>query len=722
MTVLPMGQVARNRPIKLNQLIVRSALIAAANTLLAVPAAVAQAVDTSAWECKFCPFESGYRGDYELGASNVSDDSAYFGDATGYDEEGVYANVDGSGSWVGDAHQLRWTIADLGLESRSADLRGGKQGKYDYTLAYSELPRRQYNTTESIFQQTAAGGLSLPSGWVRAPAATGFTQLDSSLGPIDIASDRSVFEIGGRYHATSRFSFAADYRHQEQDGLDIFGGSYFTQASLLPMPVDYVTDEVEIGLRYASDNGFVAFGWYLSDFESGGDAYTWEHPFTSAAGAESASLAQAPDSRFHQASLTGGYVFPAYKTTVNVSAAIGQIEQDENFLPYTSNTNISTTPLPRSSLGGDVDTSNFAVAITSRHVDKVRLKLTYRYDERDNQTPEELWNRVIADSLISGDVETNVPYSFKRSTLRLSADYDLFDKVRVSAGYDRKDFDRDFQEVAEQTEDSGWGRLRWRPNPTIDIDLKGGTSRREVDRYNEAFAITLGQNPLMRKYYLAYRFRQFGEATVTVSPHDGPVSFTFHGMIAEDDYTQSQLGVTGAEELRFNADLNWSVSESASVYLTGGLENIESEQFGGQPSVTPDWQAQNDDNFFTVGGGFRIRQIAEKVDLQMDYMRSDGSSEIQLTSSGELSQFPDLESTLDHVRLKLSYHSSERLELNLNLRYQSFSTEDWTLDGVGPATIPVVLTLGADPYNDDVFVFGLGFRYSMGSGKDASAD
>ena len=486
------------------------------------------------------------------------------------------------------------------------------------------------------------------------------------------------------------------------------------------MPVDYVTDEVDIALRYASDNGFVAFGWYLSDFESSGDAYNWEHPFTSAPGAESAALAQAPDSRFQQASLTAGYVFPASRTAVNVSTAIGQIEQDASFLPYTSNTSISTTPLPRSSLGGDVDTSNFAFAVTSRLIDKTRLKLTYRYDERDNRTPGGSWNRVIADSLISGDVEANVPYSFKRSTLRLSADYDLFDTVRLSAGYDRKDIDRDFQEVAEQTEDSGWGRLRWRPKQSIDIELKGGTSRREVDRYNEAFAITLGQNPLLRKYYLAYRFRQFGEATVTVSPFEKPVSITLSGMFAEDDYTQSQLGVTEGEEVRVTADLNWSVSERASVYLTGGIENIESDQFGGQPSATPDWRAENDDNFFTVGGGIRIRQIAEKVDLQMDYMRSDGSSEIKLTSSGELSQFPDLESTLDHFRLKVSYLRSERLELSLNLRYQSFSTEDWALKGIGPATIPVVLTLGADPYDDDVFVFGLGFRYGMGG--DSAAD
>ena len=48
-------------------------------------AAHGQAVDTSEWACEYCPFEEGYRADFEVGAMNVSDDSAYFGDATGLD-------------------------------------------------------------------------------------------------------------------------------------------------------------------------------------------------------------------------------------------------------------------------------------------------------------------------------------------------------------------------------------------------------------------------------------------------------------------------------------------------------------------------------------------------------------------------------------------------------------------------------------------------------------
>jgi len=91
------------------------------------------------------------------------------------------------------------------------------------------------------------------------------------------------------------------------------------------------------------------------------------------------------------------------------------------------------------------------------------------------------------------------------------------------------------------------------------------------------------------------------------------------------------------------------------------------------------------------------------------------------SAGGGPSRFPDLKSTLDYLRLKLSYRRSERLEFNINLRYQSFSAEDWVLEGVGPATIPVVLTLGAQPYDDEVLIFGLGFRYRVG-GADSTGD
>ncbi len=679
-----------------------------------VTTAQSQEVDTSDWDCEFCPFESGYRADYQLGVTNVSDDAAYLGDANGYSEEGNYANVDGAGSYSSDGHQLRWLVKDLGLDSRYAELAGNRQGKLDYSVSYREIPRTQFFGSETIFQQSTSDTLSLPANWVRAANTAGMSELNTGLAVRDIDSDRSILQIGGRYKLTNRISFSADYRRQEQQGVDIAGGSYFFQASQLAKPIDYVTDSADFDIRYTTDNGFLSVAWYFSDFESDTAGTNWENPFTSAPGSEFATLAQAPGNNFNQVSLLGGYNFSSTRTSVAFSVTAGRMTQNRAFLPYTSNANVVVSPLPRLSLDGEVDTSNLAFSITTRAIKKARIKLEYRYDERDNGTLQDVWSGVIAEAFVTA-ATTNIPYSFERSRLGLSADYDLFDTVRVSGGYERKQIDRDFQEVAEQTEDNGWGRVRWSPNGAVQIDIKGGASRRDIDSYNEVFAATLGQNPLLRKYNLAFRYRTFGELTFVAAFPESPVTFTLNGLFADDSYTRSIMGLTSGEELGFTGDLSWALGGKSSLYLTGGFENIDSEQFGSELFAREDWRASNNDEFITVGGGVRIREIGGKFDFQLDYTHSEGTSEIDLVSnvSGQ-SQFPDLESTLEYLRAQISYRHSDRLELVANLRYQSFLAKNWALEGVGPDTILSVLSLGAQPYDEDTLIFGLGFKYSIG--------
>ena len=76
--------------------------------------------------------------------------------------------------------------------------------------------------------------------------------------------------------------------------------------------------------------------------------------------------------------------------------------------------------------------------------------------------------------------------------------------------------------------------------------------------------------------------------------------------------------------------------------------------------------------------------------------------------------FPTIDNDLESLRLSVTYRSSDRFDIDLSLRYESFESNDWALAGVEPDTIPSVLGLGADPYNYDVWVIGLGFRYLVG--------
>ena len=688
--------------------------------LLAPGLALAQA-DTSDWKCESCPFDSGARAAYEAGGTYVSDDAARFGNGTGYDEKGGYANLDGAGRLVSDEYLLDWTFADLGVDSRMLQIDGGLQGKFGFHLGYRELPYRRFDTTSTIFTQAASDRLLLPSGWVPAGTTAGFTQLAASLVPQNIGTDRQIVDLGADWTPANQFRLFADFRRQTRDGIDITSGPSYTQTSFLPRFIDFETDQIDAGVQYATERASLTLAYYGSFFTNNNPSLTWETPYTAAPGATTLRMAREPDNDFQQVSLSGKYRFDAADTIIAASLATGTGEQDQDLLPYTINPDLVGNALPVPSLGAEVDTMNYALMLTSRPFDKVRVKFGYRYDERDNTTPQYDWTRVIVDLFALGKAEQNTPYSFERSHLTLSGELVTWKDIRISGGYDRRTIKRDYQEVAEQTVDEGWGQMRWQPLAWFDFTLKGGASERDIDRYDETVGISLGQNPLMRKYYLAYRYRTFGELVASITPVDSPLAFTTTVLMADDSYSQSRLGLTDSEELRVTADLSWAIAESTSVYFMVGHEAIDALQTGSEQFSTYDWVARHDDTFDHFGAGLRYAPVDGKLALRFDYNRGDGNTSIFVDSlSGGPSDLPDLESTLDSARIEASYAFSERLEGTFDLRYERFELADFAM--VSEATLPTVLTMGADPYDYDVYAVGIGIRYRFGVEKLELAD
>ena len=102
-------------------------------SLLGPGIALAQ-VDTSDWLCESCPFDKSYRATIDVGAINVSDDAARFGNFTGLDEKGTYADVDGYGRYSSDGYVLDWYVEDLGLDSRVLEIDGGKRGVFGFSV------------------------------------------------------------------------------------------------------------------------------------------------------------------------------------------------------------------------------------------------------------------------------------------------------------------------------------------------------------------------------------------------------------------------------------------------------------------------------------------------------------------------------------------------------------------------------------------------------------
>jgi len=694
----------------------RNKLLATAiSTVLLTPAAALAQVDTSEWKCEYCPFEEGYRAEYDAGASYVSEDAVRFGNGTGLDEKGAYADLGGQGRYLKDGTEVTWYAEDLGLDSRVLEVGIGKPGTYGIDFGYRGIPYRLFDTTSTPFSGSGEA-LSLPAGWTTASTTGGMTDLAASLMPHNIERDREILEFGADYTPTRKVGLYADYRRQQRDGTNIMAGSTFSQSAFLPRPVDDYTDRVDAGIRFGSGAFNMALAYYGSFYRNELESLTWDNPFTPIPGADQGRLALEPDNDFQQVSLAGAYRAQTWNTVIAFSLAMGRGEQNADLLPYTINPLLPALPTPVSSIDGQVDTSNYALTLTARPHKRANIRFSYRVDERDNQTPINLWNRVIADAFTSGAAEPNIPYSFDRSRLNLSGNFRLFDTVTISGGYDRTDLDRDFQEVASQTEDTGWGKLRWRPTPNLEATFKGGASTRDVDDYDTDVGLVLGQNPLMRKYNLAYRYREFAEIGLSASLTNTPLSIGMTYLYADDSYSRSDLGMQEASEDRFTVDFSWAVGENSSIYLTAGNESIEAVQLGSETFVGPVWEASHDDDFTHYGGGFRVMGMSDKLDLTFDYTRGEGETEILFAGQNVAAEpLPNLESTMDSLRLGMNYNVSERFGINVQARWERFETQDWGLQDVAPDTIPTVLTMGANPYDYDVWVFGIGFSYKVGA-------
>ena len=414
---------------------------AAAAALLAPAAAMAQ-VDTSDWNCEYCPFEDGYRADYSAGGSYVNEDAARFGNGTGLDEKGAYADLDGEGRFLNEGGtEVTWYAEDLGLDSRVFEFGLGKPGKFGLEFGYSELPYRRFGDTVTPFSGSS-NMLSLPADWVTAPNTGGMTALPTALVTVPIETDRTSFDFGADIRAARNFRFYADYRRQEREGTGIMSGSFFSQASYLPRPIDDYTDRFDVGIGYAGDSFTFNLAYFGSYYRNELDSLTWDNPFTPFAGADMGQLAVEPDNDFHQVSFSAAYFAETWNTVIALSAAQGKGEQDASLVPYTINPTIPAPAILLGDIDGKVDTTNYALTLTTRPLDKLNVKLAYRYDERDNGTPISTWTRIITDAVDSGDTEPNIPYSFERSRLSLSGTYRLLDTVVISGGWDRNEIDR----------------------------------------------------------------------------------------------------------------------------------------------------------------------------------------------------------------------------------------------------------------------------------------
>jgi len=650
--------------------------------------------------------------DIELGIGYVADDAYYFGRYNGLQTEGAYLVGDIDAEKFSDDGRF-WNIrgTNLGLESRYLRLEGGKQGSHKFFLEWDELPNYMNNTAKTPFLGVGTDNLTLPSGFDIN------TNLDANLNPFELQTKRERIKAGAGFVAKQRWLFDIDFSHETKQGVDATGGAIASgggtnwlskvTTSLLPEPIDYETDLVNAKLVYAGDDGQVDLTYHASFFNNTYASLTWQDPFNPATGEGSMSLA--PDNEFHQLSLTGAYTLP-YRSRLTGLVSMGRMTQNQKFQPYS----ISGTVPTNDSLEGEVWLANAQLKLSSRPLTKLRLNAELLYNERDNQTPIDIYNHVVLDSFTSTSTQNN-PYSYKNNRFNLDANYRFNAIVSLRGGYKynamtRSDFDAGREDTDENTL---FAKLKLKPHSTIDLELYGEASSRDGSDF--IFGPDNYQNTLMRKYNLADRDRNKLVALINYMATE-KLYLGARADYSEDDYTDTELGLTEASQPAVTVDFSYTPVNNLTTYGYYTRENIQSSQNGYDASSSSDWQADFDDTFDTAGIGAKWTDLG-KWGLGADFVYSKAVGNINLTdvsNPGSEDQFPDTLSEMYSIKLWTDYNYSKQLVYKLGYWYEEYLADNWAVDDL-PAYTPNsgILLLGNTTMDYEVRVITVSASYKF---------
>jgi MtrB/PioB family decaheme-associated outer membrane protein len=479
------------------------------------------------------------------------------------------------------------------------------------------------------------------------------------------------------------------FDHRTTDGMTAGGGLIGTafangQAAILPLPVDHRTSNFQLATNYTAPVYHLRFAYEGSLFENAYRAVTWDNAFDTAASVPLGRMALAPDNQFHQLSLSGGYDISS-RSRANFRFAYGRMQQDERLLPYAINASIAATELPADSAQTRIDTWNADAKWLYEIGTRDFVDLSFKHDELENLTPQEVWAYVTGDTAAAANARSNLPYSFRRQ--RLAANWlHRLEEGRLNSGIAHQREERAYQEAADLREDSAWVEWVRSLGETGQLTLHAARSDRDGD-YEQLTAITPQENPLLRKYTMATRIgnRLRARFDRAVDGWDLGVE----GSVADYDYPDSDLGLTSTVERSLSADAAFRVTAATSVTAFVGTQRYSFVQAGSVAYAAADWRAHGDDNVLSLGFGVHYApHTLWSASCDASYTRSRGEYRI----AG--SDYPTLEGDLARMAAEVGYRLSARSRLELRGVIEQYDERDWATAHVAPDDITNVLSLG----------------------------
>jgi MtrB/PioB family decaheme-associated outer membrane protein len=555
------------------------------------------------------------------------------------------------------------------------------------------------------------------------------------------------------------------FSSEHKSGTDVMGAAIYIDASnghaaALPRPVDQTTNTFNLGLALLRDKLSLELSYLYASFENEDSALRWQNPFDAGFGAVvdypagTGQIALEPDNSTHRLRLLGSYrISPTLR--FNFDGSYAETTQDDSFLPYTVNNDLTVGEDPfRQDLNGEITTSTFNGAVYYRPLRKLTLQSKWRYEERDNNSPRDGYRYVRGDGTDQpGSAFTvyNTTHSRTVNSYEFEGSYRMPRHTRLSLNYTYQETERENAAVEETEDDIYTLTLSTRPMDYLSARLELTNSKRAASTYHwdQAYFALLdseminqipdsqrfSNHPLLFQYHLANRDHRQAKVNLSYAP-ESPWSLSFDYLTSENDYTESALGLLDDETE--HAALSLSILPENGIDLTayisfdaydnsqrgrafrGGIEKNPFEIYAPLPQASDpqrDWVTESQDESMSVGVNLQWTMLGERLTAEVDLSLVDSTGEQAFTTFGaqdlNADALPNIENRQERVLISGTYHPKKRVAIKFEYQFLHYRDDHWALDDVFYNSMQRVLWTGETNADDDIHFFQTSIIYGL---------
>jgi MtrB/PioB family decaheme-associated outer membrane protein len=614
-------------------------------------------------------------------------------------------------------------------------------GAFTLGASYVRLPHRFTNAALSILIPEGASLLA-PAGVQGQNQAALERQLAANRAGVDAAlltnlanaslaggrlldvkllRERGRIEVGLARHkdVDARVSYAFENR----DGSRVAGASFGYQNVVeIAEPIHYRTDDVtasaEWKVRFGLVRGALAYSRFGNELQSA----TFQNPFRATDsselnaifgpspfgvdGAREGRIALPPDNEAVRGSL-GLLAKLPLRSRFSADVSLGQWTQNQPFIPYSSNSAI-TTPvratdvgaLPASSLNGDMQTFTQSYTFSSRPLDGLVFTARYRYYQLSNDTPRiTVPGEAYYDGVWNYTARISVPYAYTKDRLFAATAYE-WGRATFEAGFSYEGWDRAFRETQRTTEGLFHVKTDLRPRDWLLLRALAQWGSRDYDLYlpraGESSSYPNGKPPTLlselRRFDQAKRdsTRYGGELLLT--PQNASLLFSY--LKGTQDYYATSYGTQRAGSDVLAAEADYTPLERLNLFAYASRESLTGRDHGAQrgasgaPDPATEWRSEVRDLARSFGLGASLELAKDKADLRLQagYQKVDGHNDLQAPAgASDIAGFDD--TRIRSLSAELGYRPRRHWTLSLGGFVEDFEIQDSTRSGL-PSYVP----------------------------------